>query len=792
MSSKQQARSEARGNPQLPKPATGRDILPKRPAPPAILIQRAELDPGALAPRDVLRLQRTIGNLAVGRLLGGMSGQRRENKTGIPDHLKSGLENQSGMDLSDVRVHYNSPEPARLKALAYTEGQHIHLAPGQEKHLPHEAWHVVQQRQGRVRPTTQLKGVGINDDPSLEQEADALGRRAAGSVTQTEEGSVVGPSAAAARNPTPVLQCKAGVEYETKWEISGDKQGQHKKPIYSTQGWRMESDANYLEFVVEPPKESAETLRDEVKKMGEFATTKIQGPISTAVNQLEVIKANIVLYGQIFNGIIKKIREFNSIPNQVRDRFGKISGDLKVMYPVETFWEDTLTFINNLPEGEELDEESESKLSKIEETFKNISSQVPDKRNSAKAADLIGEGNLVAPFKDKIITGTEEKMYGKAQFTFGISLDRITDFLDKFGKGELPDADQITDKAFNLESSQEKKKLGDYLKEKYSASVAGAKGKAVAAIGNEAVSPQLQGFITFIAHYVQRMQSQMEGHKPYMAAFVAQKFLKIPAERFDEQAFVQGLPAKEKEGYEYLKKDLLKLADEQLIANASRVTIQGVLDKQLKELNYPKYWFPLMERSGFDSLYHTLSQDDKGKFVQLKGSIIAQMGMQAGDPLFLTPYTWKNVADEKGLSRGPTIGEWLDSIAASAPEAPQKARIRDVLSPPAEFVGLPKESQSMGALGKMEEGIRVKKELLTAENLPTAKELLATDTKPQQQAPNYIEGVKRSVIELRGFGDFVPPEDWADHTYAMAVIYSLMSDGELYSAEYAKKLKAHD
>ena len=48
--------------------------------------------------------------------------------------------------------------------------------PGQEKHLPHELGHVVQQKQGKVKPTTQLKGkVNINDDAGLEKEADVLG-----------------------------------------------------------------------------------------------------------------------------------------------------------------------------------------------------------------------------------------------------------------------------------------------------------------------------------------------------------------------------------------------------------------------------------------------------------------------------------------------------------------------------------------------------------------------------------------------------------------------------------------
>lgn len=101
-----------------------------------------------------------------------------QNKTGMPDNLKSGLENLSGMDLSGVSVHHNSSKPAQLKSLAYTQGQEIHLGPGQEKHLPHEGWHAVQQMQGRVTPTMQAKGVSINNDSSLEREADVMGAKA--------------------------------------------------------------------------------------------------------------------------------------------------------------------------------------------------------------------------------------------------------------------------------------------------------------------------------------------------------------------------------------------------------------------------------------------------------------------------------------------------------------------------------------------------------------------------------------------------------------------------------------
>lgn len=105
--------------------------------------------------------------------------QRKVNNTGLPDNLKSGIENLSGHSMDDVKVHYNSSKPAQLNAHAYAQGNQIHLASGQERHLPHEAWHVVQQKQGRVRPTMQMKGkVNINDDKGLEKEADEMGAKA--------------------------------------------------------------------------------------------------------------------------------------------------------------------------------------------------------------------------------------------------------------------------------------------------------------------------------------------------------------------------------------------------------------------------------------------------------------------------------------------------------------------------------------------------------------------------------------------------------------------------------------
>jgi hypothetical protein len=69
----------------------------------------------------------------------------------ISNGLKEGVEKLSGLDMDEVKVHFNSAPPAQLNAHAYEQGTDIYIAPGQERHLPHEAWNVVQQKQGRVK-----------------------------------------------------------------------------------------------------------------------------------------------------------------------------------------------------------------------------------------------------------------------------------------------------------------------------------------------------------------------------------------------------------------------------------------------------------------------------------------------------------------------------------------------------------------------------------------------------------------------------------------------------------------
>ncbi len=133
---------------------------------------------------SVAQLQNKLGNKGVAQLFKAQRQnknviqKKRREQSGLPEQLKTGAENLSGYSLDAVTVHYNSDKPATLNALAYTQGTDIHIGPGQEKHLPHETWHVVQQMQGRVNPTMHQNGVAINDDTHLEMEAEQMGGKA--------------------------------------------------------------------------------------------------------------------------------------------------------------------------------------------------------------------------------------------------------------------------------------------------------------------------------------------------------------------------------------------------------------------------------------------------------------------------------------------------------------------------------------------------------------------------------------------------------------------------------------
>ncbi len=111
--------------------------------------------------------------------------QSSDGNTGIPANVQAKMESAFNTGFSNVKVHSNSSKATEVGALAYTQGSDIHFAPGQynpsstsgQQLLGHELSHVVQQSEGRVKPTGEVGGLPLNDDPSLEKEADLMGQK---------------------------------------------------------------------------------------------------------------------------------------------------------------------------------------------------------------------------------------------------------------------------------------------------------------------------------------------------------------------------------------------------------------------------------------------------------------------------------------------------------------------------------------------------------------------------------------------------------------------------------------
>ncbi|WP_197684496.1 eCIS core domain-containing protein [Mucilaginibacter mallensis] len=200
-----------------------------------------------------------------------------DGSNGLPHQLQQGVEALSGMSMAGTSVHYNSSAPAQIGALAYAAGNQIHLGPGQEQHLPHEAWHVVQQKQGRVKPTLQAKGLAINDDHTLETEADVMGQRAM--QLKTSDDTPVTPLNNPALQSADVAQRKIGLEFQAvksiffkRDEIKEKKLGEHTNGYFEVQSdGSTIPDMKELELVTKPVEETADGRKELVKIMQAIA-----------------------------------------------------------------------------------------------------------------------------------------------------------------------------------------------------------------------------------------------------------------------------------------------------------------------------------------------------------------------------------------------------------------------------------------------------------------------------------------------------------------------------------------
>jgi|GEM_PF-4092685 len=140
--------------------------------------------------------------------------------TDSTDAIRTTLGKAFKADFSDVNLHPNSKQATALGALAYTQGRDIHFAPGQFRPdtakgrglIGHEFAHVVQQKQGRVVPTTRIAGLPVNDRPSLEKEADDWGKKIEGIRWAAEKHDWCPKTMAQGTNPHPIQRSTGVVQ----------------------------------------------------------------------------------------------------------------------------------------------------------------------------------------------------------------------------------------------------------------------------------------------------------------------------------------------------------------------------------------------------------------------------------------------------------------------------------------------------------------------------------------------------------------------------------------------------
>ncbi|MGW6979242.1 eCIS core domain-containing protein [Streptomyces sp. NPDC054932] len=197
------------------------------PGPSAARTRRADLSAaltaavggsGPLPPDTVLRLQRTVGNAAVARMLAERARHAASEGAAAPAaqdavvqrsavhqvlrspgrpldrSLRQEMEARLGADFSNVRLHNDSTaqrSAAEIGASAYTSGHHIVAGtPSLDQHtLAHELTHVIQQRRGAVAGTDNGAGLSVSHpDDRFEREAEANATRVMSAPRPVEAG----------------------------------------------------------------------------------------------------------------------------------------------------------------------------------------------------------------------------------------------------------------------------------------------------------------------------------------------------------------------------------------------------------------------------------------------------------------------------------------------------------------------------------------------------------------------------------------------------------------------------
>lgn len=694
--------------------------------------------------------------------------QKKANDTGLPDNLKSGVENLSGYSMDDVRVHYNSDNPAQLQAHAYAQGTDIHIAPGQEKHLPHEAWHVVQQKQGRVKPTLQMKDkVNVNDDAGLENEADVMGAKAARLGSNGHQNNEL---KASSTHPH-FVQRKMGVEFESEWKVYDDKttpigKKLHKKKVTGTGEFRVENDGGELEFVSDPPSSDGAGLLKTVGKMQNFANTMISNNkkserLESLVDGAITTKLDLDKYFESNQGVSKTLADFISEVHTDDFQDGYVA-----TYDTELRrqgWND-----EDGPISTSAWDVSYYKDAIADEKFplNYAPFLAPDEYQQVHSMEFVLGKKPESDFEDKYVSvkDAEKEMRTKPQFSFGVPMEMIPKLFAGFvsGLGKEEEQSQIHyDSRETTTLNAFSKKVGKQLTLSDNYPVADG--------GADVMKGKTGGFITYLNFYLDKMRTGMaDFNNSYTAAQIKSVHLAQTILKFAKVNEVSSNYDLDDAKITEVTADLL-LTDEdkaQLNEKLDPKTFSDVIsDKQITkiqyealkayheeaiektkvDLSYPKYYFALMNRSGFDSMYDALTVEEREAVnLYVEKTLIPQLtALKAHNMLFSLPYFYKtkehNVIKEYGFSYGPKLIDWWNSIAGTGRQALSAGGAgatiyRDLMSPPPEFVDTGTNQadtdQSLGALGFVDEG--------------------------------------KVVMELRNWGDFVPASEWVKHTTDMA------------------------
>jgi hypothetical protein len=262
----------------------------------------------------------------------------------LPNNIKTNAEHLSGIALDDVRVHYNSPEPEKLSSYAFAKGSNIHISSGQEQHLPHEAWHVVQQKQGKVSSTQQVNGTSINDDASLESEATQMGDKAMRSSTVLNETNTL----ESITSDSNVAQLAAKKEEEERKGFFGRTKnflGNKISNAKENMGPKLSGAKNYLGYQLSNASDLAKTqlggakqyLGDKFADARSFASSKLteakehvkENKVSSAVTGVgttnSIVAKSLSLAGHATAGTMQ-----SGIGGAVTDAFSAAKGGKQV------------------------------------------------------------------------------------------------------------------------------------------------------------------------------------------------------------------------------------------------------------------------------------------------------------------------------------------------------------------------------------------------------------------------------------------------------------------------------